>query len=414
MSKPFVLGVNYWPRRKAMYWWPNFDADEVREEFDVIASLGMNVVRLFLLWDDWQPTPTQVSSQRLRDFGTVCDIAAERGLQLDVTFFTGHMSGPNWSPKWLLDANAPHPSPAVRQVISGGKIVGGSYRNMFHDSESLAASRLLLKTVVSEYKDHDAIWMWNLGNEPDLFAHPHSAEAGRDWVKSMRDLIRDIDPVHDVTCGLHADSVVSDNGLHLDKVFGETDVAVMHGYPMYAEWAQSALDADFMPYLCALVTAFSGKPCLAEEWGGCTAPQGHDSETWEWSSYDGWQRQQFMASEQALADYIEQTLPKLVEVGSTGSIFWCYADYDESLWHRPPCDPNGAKHERHFGVVRPDGTLKPHADVIRKFAESKPTVQPAQRVVNLDITAEEYYQNPAHHAARLYRDYLARYGGTSE
>ena len=32
MSEPFTLGVNYWPRRKAMYWWNNFDAGEVRNE----------------------------------------------------------------------------------------------------------------------------------------------------------------------------------------------------------------------------------------------------------------------------------------------------------------------------------------------------------------------------------------------
>lgn len=413
MSEQFVLGVNYWPRRKAMYWWPNFDADEVREEFEIISSIGMNVVRLFLLWDDWQPTSDHVSSERLRDFGVVCDIAAAFNIGLDVTFFTGHMSGPNWSPGWLLDENAsphaPPPSNYIRQVISGGKIVETPYRNMFHDDEAIRASKLLLKTVVTAYKDHDAIWMWNLGNEPDLFARPHTAEAGRQWIKEMRDLIREIDPVHDVTCGLHVANLIEDNGLHADKVFGEADVAVMHGYPMYIPWAQNNLDADFMPYLCALTTALCGKPTLAEEWGGCTAPHGGDSVVWEWVSYQGMERTQFMASEQALADYIEATLPKLQEVGSTGSVFWCYADYSEDLWDRPPCDPHGAKHERHFGLVRPDGSLKPHAEVIRKFAATNPTVKSADRVVMLDITPDEYYQNPSEHAQRLYKDYLQRY-----
>jgi len=409
MSEPFVLGVNYWPRRKAMYWWQNFEADEVREEFDVISSIGMNVVRLFLLWDDWQPTSSAVSPERLRDFGMVCDIAAERGLKLDVTFFTGHMSGPNWSPTWLLDKDAPPASPHVWQVMNGGKIVDSQYRNMFHDEEALSASRLLLKTVVSTYKDHDAIWMWNLGNEPDLFAHPHSAQAGREWVRDMRALIKDIDPVHDVTCGLHADSLMNDNGLNVDKVFSETDVAVMHGYPMYASWAKHNLDPDFVPYLCALVTALSGKPCLAEEWGGCTAPKGHDSEIWEWESYRGWKRKQFMASETEMAEYVGGVLNKLVEVGSSGAMLWCYADYVEELWNVPPCDPHGAKHERHFGLVRPDGSLKPHAEAIRKFADTKPTVQPAVRTVTLDITPEEYYTAPAAHAQRLYTDYNARY-----
>lgn len=413
MSEPFVLGVNYWPRRKAMYWWSNFDADEVREEFDVIAGIGMNVVRLFLLWDDWQPTSASVSPERLRDFGTVCDIAAERGLGLNVTFFTGHMSGPNWSPRWLLDNNAPPPSPFLRQVLSRGQVIeNGSYRNMFHDPEALDASRLLLRTVVNEYKDHDAIWLWNLGNEPDLFAHPHTSEAGRAWVQEMRDLIREIDPKHDVSCGLHTANLVQDNGLRVDKVFGETDIAVMHGYPMYTHWAQGELDPDFVPYLCTLVTALSGKPCLAEEWGGCTAPNGEDSQYWEWESYKGMPRRQFMASETAMAEYIEAVLPRLLEVGSTGALLWCYADYSEDLWDRPPCDEHGAKHERHFGLVRPDGSLKPHTEVIRRFAETKPTVQPAQRTVTLGITPDEYYQNPEQHAERLYQDYLARYVNT--
>ncbi|HEX2404471.1 MAG TPA: hypothetical protein VHM29_07185, partial [Acidimicrobiia bacterium] len=181
----FRLGVNYWPRRKAMYWWPDFDRGEVAEEFDVIASLGMSVVRVFLLWDDWQPSPDTVSPQRLRDLGVVLDLAAERDLGLDVTFFTGHMSGPNWSPGWLLGPDAGYPSPDVRQVVSGGTVVDAGYRNMFHDRAALGAERLLLETVVGEYRDHTGVWMWNLGNEPDLFAHPRDASAGRSWVREM-------------------------------------------------------------------------------------------------------------------------------------------------------------------------------------------------------------------------------------
>ncbi len=408
MSEPFLLGVNYWPRRKAMYWWPNFDADEVREEFDIIASVGMTVVRLFLLWDDWQPTSDSVSTERLRDFGTVCDIAADRGLKLDVTFFTGHMSGPNWSPRWLLEPNVEPASTNIRRVLSEGTIVDSLYRNMFHDAEALAASRVLLKTVVAEYKDHDAIWMWNLGNEPDLFAQPHTPEDGRAWVREMTQLIKAEDPNHPVSCGLHVDSIINSNGLHIDSVFGETDVAVMHGYPMYIPWARDNLDPDFMPFLCALTSALCGKPCLAEEWGGCTAPQGQESVTWEWTAY-GKPRTQFMASEQALADHIEKVLPKLQGVGSPGAMLWCFADYDESLWDRSPCDEGGSKHERHFGLVRPDGTLKPHADVIRNFAQSQPTVREPERVVDLDVTPNEYYEDPLGHAKRLYDTYLQTY-----
>ena len=47
--------------------WSDFDADEVRQEFALIRDLGMSVVRIFLLWDDWQPTADTVSPTCLRD-----------------------------------------------------------------------------------------------------------------------------------------------------------------------------------------------------------------------------------------------------------------------------------------------------------------------------------------------------------
>jgi endo-1,4-beta-mannosidase len=230
VESSFLTGVNYWPRGKAMYWWRDFDPVEVADEFDVIAALGMDIVRIFLLWDHWQETPDSVSTDRLRDLGRVCDIADVRDLRLDITFFTGHMSGPNWAPQWLLDSAArTHPSPSTRQVISGNRAVDSSYRNMFHDPVALSAQRLLLETVVSEYADHPAIWLWNLGNEPDLFAHPDSATAGKAWVEEMSAVIRSFDPHHLVTTGLHSASLFADKRL-------ESRRSVRGGRPRSDAW----------------------------------------------------------------------------------------------------------------------------------------------------------------------------------
>src|SRR5512143_3188602 len=96
-EQPFILGVNYWPRRKAMYWWGQFDPGEVRDEFALIASLGLTAVRIFLMWDAFMPTPDVVDTAAMQHLEQVCDIAQENGLKLNVTFFTGHMSGPNWA-----------------------------------------------------------------------------------------------------------------------------------------------------------------------------------------------------------------------------------------------------------------------------------------------------------------------------
>lgn len=408
MQQPsFILGVNYWPRRKAMQWWSDFDPAEVRDEFSLISELGMEVVRIFLLWEDWQPAPDMVNQQALRDLETVCDIAAELGLRLNVTFFTGHMSGPSWTPPWMLQRELAKPQ-RIFQVVSGQQIINCGYRNPYHDARVLQAEELLLRSVVSALRQHPAIEVWNLGNEPDLFAWPAGAAEGRAWARRMTSVIREIDPVHPVTCGLHVASLLEDNGLRINDLFDEVDIPVMHGYPMYADWSAAPLDADFVPFLCALTTALCGKPTLMEEFGGCTAGPGQPSSFWEWTRY-GKPFRQFMASEEDLADYVGKVLPALVEVGATGAMIWCFADYVPELFKRPPCDE--ARHERFFGLVRADGSLKPHAEVIKRFAATRPVVQPARRRLTLDIPPEEYYRDPRRHAIRFYQAFRGNQRG---
>jgi endo-1,4-beta-mannosidase len=401
MADPFVLGVNYWPRRKAMGWWSEFDAGEVREEFELIADLGLSVVRIFLLWEDFQPAEYEASPAALARLVTVCDIAAELGLRLDVTFFTGHMSGPNWAPSWLLEAGAP-PPPGDRQVVSGGRVVASGYRDPYADARTLAAQRLLLGSVVTAVRDHPAIWIWNLGNEPDLFALPPDDRAGPAWARSLTSAVRALDGRHPVTCGLHVASLVADNGLRVDRIFGETDLAVMHAYPIYAAWAAGPLDADFVPFTCALTASLSGRPVIAEEFGACTAPPGKPSQTWTWPVAGG-TRSQYMVAEDELADHLGQVLPRLVEVGALGALLWCFADYAPELWDRPPC--RDMRHERFFGLVRPDGTLKPHAEVLRAFAATRPTVRPSPSYARLAVDADAFYEDPMAALPLLYERY---------
>ncbi len=98
----FRLGVNYWPARTAMRWWADFDQAEVAADFERIAAAGLDSVRLFLLWEDFQPAPDEVDRQMLGRLVTVADLAARAGLAIVPTLFTGHMSGVNWIPAWAL------------------------------------------------------------------------------------------------------------------------------------------------------------------------------------------------------------------------------------------------------------------------------------------------------------------------
>jgi len=112
-----------------------------------------------------------------------------------------------------------------------------------------------------------------------------------------------------------------------------------------------------------------------------------------------------MAGEEVFANYVRETLPRLVEVGATGAMLWCFADYAPELWDLPPCEETGAKHERHFGLVRADGSLKPHAEVVKEFVATGPRVVSPTRTVKLDITPDEYYLDAEGHARRLYESF---------
>jgi endo-1,4-beta-mannosidase len=402
-STAFLTGVNYWPRRKAMYWWSDFDAAEVREEFGVIQRLGLSYVRIFLLWEDWQPdSPGRVSPEAMQALEQVCDIASGYGIKLDITFFTGHMSGPSWAPEWMLRRGEAMAS-GIRQVVTGGRAVDCDYLNPYTHPVAIRAGELLIREVVGRFHDHPAVGIWNLGNESDLFSRPPRAAQGAEWARRMTGLIHSLDDLHPVTWGLHSGSLLEDTGLRVHEIYAETDLAVMHGYPMYCPWARNPLDADFVPFLCALTRALCGKPVMMEEFGGCTAAPGDPSDFLRWSRY-GRPAAIFMASEDELAQHIESVLKGLLDVGATGAMLWCYADYIPELYGRPPCEES--VHERTFGLVRPDGTLKPHAEIFRKFATSQPLVREPVRTVCLDVSPDEYYRDPVRHAQRMYQEFL--------
>jgi hypothetical protein len=70
----FLLGVNYWPRRKAMYFWTQFDP--VRGRDGSPHQDAGSVVRFFLRWEAFQPALTDRPTAD-RKLGTVAQVASD-------------------------------------------------------------------------------------------------------------------------------------------------------------------------------------------------------------------------------------------------------------------------------------------------------------------------------------------------
>ncbi|MEA2666777.1 MAG: hypothetical protein QOI11_3721 [Candidatus Eremiobacteraeota bacterium] len=404
----FSLGVNYWPRRSAMAMWRRFDAGEVREDFARIAGLGLDAVRFFLRWDDFQPRPDTLEPLMLERLETVVALAAEAGLRTMPTLFCGHMSGVNWLPAWSLDPNAPH----------------GRFRTIAGDAESpygigdmyagplLDAQLVFARAVGERLRAHPAVIAWDLGNEFSNLREPATPLAAAEWSRRLSAALRESSGLP-VTAGTHGEDLTRDRNLSLASLCAPFAFATMHGYSVYSAFARSRLDPEVVPFLALLAAAFSFEPVLFSEFGNPTCPPGKRSPYERValpdeppnptiSPADPELAAYACLSEDENAAYCTQVLERLHADGRLGAYWWCWADYADALRGEPPFDR--APHELSFGIVRGDGSEKPVAAALAAFARGRRTVLPANDMPL--ISAEYYYRTLPASTKTLYEAFL--------
>ncbi|MCY7377880.1 MAG: hypothetical protein LH467_00895 [Gemmatimonadaceae bacterium] len=389
----FELGLNYWPRRSAMYMWREHDIVEVRDEMAHIADLGFDVVRLFVLTRDFLPEPGRVDAAMVARLVAVCRAANDAGLRVVPTFVVLNMSGCIWWPDWMLDAH-------------------GSPRDLYLDPVLLDAQAMLAATCAGALAGSGAVRAFDLTNEIDDAQRPSTREAGAGWASLLASVIRQAAPGIPIQIGAHLPSLSTTNNLRVDDLAAIADEDVMHAYPLYSDVARGFLDPELVPFSCVLTAELSasGRPTLMQEFGLCTAPKGSGGVT-ILDDFLGSPRQQYLASEEEGARYYDEVIDRLVRTGASGAYAWCYADYHPRLFDRPPFDT--AVRERSFGLVRSDGTDKPAAALFRALRSRRDAgalgaARPVARL--LDVNADEYYRDPNHHFRRLYAMWIARGG----
>lgn len=388
-ARSFELGINYWPRRRAMYMWREHDLAEVHDEMARIADLGCDTVRVFVLMEDFLPQPDTVAPHCVDRLVGVARAASEAGLSIVPTLIVVNMSGRMWWPAWMLD---PRGRPA----------------DLFSDPCVLRSQVLLVETCARALAGDASLRAFDIANEIDGAMRPASREAGRDWVALLAGTIRSAAPGTPVRIGAHLPSLTTRNHLRIDDLAGILDEDVMHAYPIYSEAARSFLDPELVPFSCALTAglAATGRRPSMQEFGLCTAAPGVTGHTFI-DDFLGQARTQYLASEDEAALYYDAVLQRLVEAGAAGACAWCYADYDPRLFTRPPLD--AAVRERTFGLVRSDGTEKPAAEVFREFRRRRDRGELGRAEVAsvLDVSADSYYTEPALHFTRLYAHWLS-------
>jgi len=398
-EQPFILGVNYWPQRKGMFMWREFDERAIAEDISVISDLGLSCVGISLLWEDFQPRPQNVPPLMLNRLVRLLEMAADKNLDVIPTLFTGHAGGLNWLPPWMLRAST---GKRHLQVFSQNKVRSNEPRNPYSDPEVMEAQIFFLRELLGAVSGHPALVAWNLGNEPFLWAVPPDEFSVRLWLQAMTETFREMDEDVPLTLGLGVEDLAKNWGLTLRLVAQSLDYVGIQVNLHHISWSEGPFDKAVLPFVASITEWLAKRPISLLDFGLPTIPTVQDS----WSRMIRDQGGVSLFNEDDVAEFVGEELAQLRRFRMLG-VFWeSFGDYHPSIWNWPPLDRNMP--ERFFGLLRHDGTPKPAAAVFKPRPTE--TEEGRQESVEwIDVVEEEYYRDPRHHLSRLYRRFREYY-----
>jgi len=395
---PFTVGVNYWPQRVAMFMWRHFDPATVREDMAGIAELGCACVRVFLLWEDFQPQPRRCAVHMLDRLVRLMELAGDCKLGVIPTLFTGYAAGLTWLPPWMLLAS---PANTELQVFSLGEVRSLKPKNPYEDAEVIEAQLYFVRELTNALADHPALFAWDLANEPFRWAAPPDQTAISIWFQAVTETLKERTESVPITLGLGPDDLEEQPRLTLLPASRYLDYLSIHVYPYRLSWGGGPLDPGPLPFLGCIARWLTKKPVLLEEFGVSTAPVRRQEQP-----TDGPPKQAHLVDEESAARFAEESLGLARRFGMIGAFWGCYGDYHPTIWSSPPLDRNVS--ERFLGLLRDDGSPKPAVGAFRSGGTKQGETAPVSEW--LDVEKGEFLEDPRMHLPRLYRRFCDAHG----
>ncbi|MBK4346288.1 glycoside hydrolase 5 family protein [Lacisediminihabitans changchengi] len=367
-SRPLRWGANYTPRDGWFHSWLDFDADAVRRDFEVLAGLGLDHVRVFPIWPLLQPSRTLIRGAELAKVGTVVDVAAEFGMDVAVDGLQGHLSSFDFLPSWVTSWHR---------------------RNIFTDPQVVAAEAELITAIAREVSARPNVIGLTVGNETDQFAldrHPEAFVTSADqmgaWLETMLAAAREGWP-HGQHQHSFDDDVWFDDRSPVTPLHAAAlgDVTTVHSWIFTAvarEFpAGHPARTRFAEYLVQLAAAWSDdpqRPVWLQEIG---AP--------------------FPAVAEADApDFLESSLRNTLDSPQLwGVTWWCSHDVSRTLGDFPEL-------EYTLGLIDSDGVVKPIGRRLAELIQSEranPTA-PVERTSTIEFDAGDPFTAPSRSATR--------------
>ena len=215
------------------------------------------------------------------------------------------------------------------------------------DPLALKLQHLFIKGFVSEFKNRNCIYAWDLGNECNCMGNAASEEEAYSWTAFITNAIRSADTERIIISGMH--SLVPEGSWTIQDQGELTDMLCTHPYPFWVEHCRLAPLTSTRTLMHATAqthyySTVSGKPCLVEEIGGMGPMIADDKQT---------------------ADFMRLNLFSNWANGSPGLLWWCANE--QSMLSAPPYDRNMC--ERELGMLDINRKPKPMLLEMKRFSE---------------------------------------------
>ncbi len=328
------FGVNHTPSGDWFYDWLRPSVERRRRDYDAIAGLGLDHVRILPLWPILQPNRTLIRSEAVQHVRESVEAAGAAGLDASVDVLQGHLSGFDFVPAWLSSWHA---------------------GNMFTDPRAIDAQAHLVQALDEALGDLPNFLGLTIGNEVNQFssgAHPSPMPATPEQITAWLDALHgrgQRDP-RQFRLNAEYDAVWFDDGhaflpTHSAR-FGE--MSVIHSWVFNGTaqgyGAMSTAGIHHAEYLIQLAEAFAARadrPVWLQEVG---APLNH------------------ITVDEA-PDFLEGTIRAAADSASLwGVTWWCSHDVPRRLGDFPDL-------EYGLGLIDEHGTVKPIGHRFARLAE---------------------------------------------
>ncbi len=365
----FPVGVNYWPRDTAVYFWKRFDPQKIEKEFQVMNTLSINCIRFFIMWDDLSPEIGKLDDSFMEKFEIFHNLASKYNVKLNPTLFIGHMSGQDWFPSWFLPKaeNTQNNNSNQLQTIfmPPRKRYQGKIRDIYTDETVFNEAFRQLELLLPKYKNSDTILAWDISNENQYWMRPKTPEDGYRYLERMVKKMKELDPNHPITLGMGKLSEPS--GFHSFGQYGinkPEDYYSVHSYPMF----YYPMTPQFIDFYITYKIGFDVRMAY------CLTHQPVQEQ--EFGLSDGFFRfRRKKIHDLLLGGYYWIGLWSSFTNGAYGGVLsWCFTDFLDSLRKEEPY--NHKLYEMWFGVVNKEYQPKISGKKLKEFSDLMQEIKP--------------------------------------